>query len=312
MYSLMVFLGLVAYIVTLLAVVKVEKIGRYTANRMIFLSVIGFAVLGISAFILNSVFHTIETGYIIIGGITWLGGVIGAVPFMIFAFHKFVPKAKGNALNYFSLFIPGLVIGHAFGRMGCFFAGCCYGGVTDSIFGVVFPEGSLAAEQYPSGDGTSLPVWPTQLFEACFEFALFLVMMIFRKKLKKYNIEIYCIAYGIFRFLIEFLRGDDRGATGMALTPSQIMSIILLIGAVCLILFRNGVILKKLNAKCAVWREEAAAYDDTAPAPSRADGTAVAAVAPAEALKQLHELFEQGIITREEYEVKKKDLLNRM
>lgn len=308
----MVFLGLVAYIVNLLAVVKVEKIGRYTANRMIFLSVIGFAVLGVSAFILNSVFHTIETGYITIGGITWLGGVIGAVPFMIFAFHKFAPKAKGNALNYFSLFIPGLVIGHAFGRMGCFFAGCCYGGVTDSIFGVVFPEGSLAAEQYPSGDGTSLPVWPTQLFEACFEFALFLVMMIFRKKLKKYNIEIYCIAYGIFRFLIEFLRGDDRGATGMALTPSQIMSIILLIGAVCLILFRNGVIFKKLNAKCAVWREEAAAYNDTVPAPSRADGAAVAAVAPAEALKQLHELFEQGIITREEYEAKKKDLLNRM
>ncbi len=306
MYSLMVFLGIVAFFaIYFILVEKGERLDRFTSNRMIFAGALGIVVLYASAFVLNSLFHTIEKGEIVIGGITWLGGVLGAFPFTIFAIHKLVPRAKGDALAYFSMLIPGLVIGHAFGRLGCFFGGCCFGKVTDSIFGVSFPEGSTAANLYPGGpNGGSLPVYPTQLFESLFEFILGLVLILSYKKLKRYNVEIYLIAYGVFRFLMEFLRGDDRGATRIWFSPSQLMCILLLVAAVLLILYRNGVIFKKLGAKCAVWREEAKKN----PTPVRKKR----GESPADTLRKLYELKEDGILSEEEYETKKRDLLDRM
>ncbi len=307
MYTLMVILGAVAYYITFRVIVKKEKIARRTADRLLLVSILGFIVLYLSAFIFNSIFHSIEKKKLTVGGITWLGGVLGAVPFTLFAIHKLVPKARGNALYYFSLILPGLVIAHGLGRLGCFFGGCCYGGVTDSIFGVSFPAGSSAANKYPaSPGGPSLPVLPTQLFEAVFEILLYVVMLLlrFRKEWKGYNIEIYCISYGVFRFVLEFFRGDDRGGTGLGLSPSQIMSIVLLIGAACLILFRNRLIFKKLYAKCEVWREKAALYDDTAPLPAKRN--------PLDEIKQLHSMMEEGILTKEEFEEKKTELLKRL
>ncbi len=304
MYALMVVLGAVGYYVTFRVIIKKEKIARRTADRLLFVSILGFLVLYVSAFVFNSIFHSIEKKRIVLGGITWLGGVLGAVPFTIFAIHKLVPKAKGNALYYFSLLLPGLVLAHGIGRLGCFFGGCCYGGVTDSVFGVRFPEGSSAAKLYPGPDGRSLPLLPTQLFEAVFEILLYVAMLLLRKKWKGYNVEIYCISYGVFRFVMEFFRGDDRGGTGLGLSPSQIMSLVLLLGAACLILYRNELLFKKLYAKCAVWREKAALYDDTAPIASKRD--------PIDDVKRLHSLMEEGIITKEEFEEKKKEILKRL
>ena len=305
MYSVMVFLGIVAFFITYFVIVeKKEGVERASSNRLLFSSALGIAVLGLSAFVFNSIFHSIEKGKIVLGGITWLGGVIGAFPVMVLLIHRLVPQAKGNALYFFSLLIPGIVIGHAFGRIGCFLGGCCYGKVTDSIFGISFPEGSSAANLYPAEGGGSLPVFPTQLFEAVFEFILFAVLIIFRKKLKKYNVEIYLIAYGVFRFIMEFLRGDDRGTTGFFLSPSQFMCIILLITAVLLILYRNNVIFKKLNEKCLVWQQEA--VQTTTGSPKKKADASLAT------LKELHSLMEAGVITEQEYQEKKKDILKRL
>ena len=304
-YSLMVFLGIVAFFVTyFLYVEKGEKLDRITSNRLLFVSILGIAFLGFSAMFFNSLFHTIEAGEIRIGGITWLGGVLGGVPFTVFLIHKLVPKAKGRALYYFSLLVPGLVIGHAFGRLGCFFGGCCYGRVTDSIFGVIFPEGSLAAQQYPGENGASLPVLPTQLFESVFEFVLFFVLVIFRKKLKPYNLLIYFFAYGVFRFSMEFLRGDDRGSTGFALSPSQFICILLLIAAVLILLFYRGILFKGLAQKCAVWQEQAAAAVAVPVRSSRRN--------PIGEIEELHRLMKAGIISEEEFEEKKAELLKRI
>ena len=265
----------------------------------------------------DSLFHFIEEGQIVSGGITWLGGVSGAFPTMVLLIHYFVPKKKGDALNTFSLLIPGTVLAHALGRVGCFFGGCCYGKVTDSVFGVTFPVGSIAAKTYPL-DPTDLentvsqPVLPTQLYEAVFELVLFILMMVFYKKLRKYFVETYCFAYGTFRFLLEFLRGDDRGATGFALSPSQIMSIILLVTGVLLVLYRKGVIFRGLAGKCVKWKAAADALP-WPPAPKAPFGTQAAmAPAPTDTLRELHKLFEDGILSKEEYEKKKEDILKRM
>ena len=322
-YSLMIGVGALAFLIYYLSfVVKKEKIDRITSNRIVFSGVLGFAVLGVSAFIFNAIFHSIEEGEIVVGGITWLGGVIGLIPAMLYLLHYFVPKERGNEINRLSTLLPGVVIAHAFGRLGCFFGGCCYGGPTDSWLGVVFPAGSSAGYAYPDinstphtiGEGDaiktiyqSVPVLPTQLIEALFEIILFIVMIAFYKKFKHHNIEIYCFVYGTFRFILEFWRGDDRGNTGFVLSPSQLMSIILFIFATLLILFRRGIIFKNLAKKCEAWREVA----KTAPAggtspfmnnSQRATNT----------IKELHKLKEDGIITDEEFEEKKKEILKRI
>lgn len=296
-FQLMIFFGVIAFYLTFRLTCKAEGIGKITRARLFSVCLFGIAVLGASAFFFNSLFHTIENKKLSIGGITWLGGVVVAFPVTILLIHKLVPKAKGRALYYFSLLIPGIVIGHAFGRMGCFLGGCCYGGVTDSIFGVSFPEGSSAAHVYPAVSGRSLKVFPTQLFECVFELLLFIVMMLSRKKTKGYNIEIYAVSYGIFRFLIEFLRGDNRGATGIGVTPSQLLSILLIISAFFLILFRKGYIFKRLNEKCKVWQVEADALDDR-------DGVYE--------IQRLYALYKKGVITEEEYNEKKKEMLNKL
>ncbi len=331
MYSLMIVVGAVSFLIYYkFRVERGEGVDRISSNRIIFTSILGFIVLGASAFIFNGIFHSIEKGAIAFGGITWLGGVIGAVPAMYYLIHVFVPKEKGNAVNRFSTMLPGLVLAHAFGRLGCFFGGCCFGGRTDSFLGVSFPAGSPAGKLYPDTSSTatkvvdvlnsagekigeeilypSLPVLPTQLIEAVFEIILFVVMMILYKKCKHYNFEIYAFVYGAFRFTLEFFRGDDRGATGIGITPSQFMCIILWVGAVLLILFRNRKVFKKLYAKCAVWRAEAV----SAPAGAVNIPFVNSGKRTADSIRELHRLKEDGIITEEEFKEKKAELLKRM
>ena len=294
-------IGVAASIALFIWAERREGLRRYTVNRMIFAMIIGLIVMWISAFLFNSLFHSIELGEIRFGGITWLGGVIGCFIFMIIAFHVFVPEAKGNAFKYFSLMIPGMVLGHAFGRVGCFFAGCCFGRPTTSFLGVVFPEGSIAANTY--GYGT--PVLPTQLFEAVFELALFVVMISTFKKTRYFECEIYMIAYGAFRFILEFFRGDDRGSTGFFLTPAQFFCVLMAVFGVFTILTRKGITFKKIHAKLLLWQNQAIEQMEIVDKQVE-DSKAM------ESIGKLYELKQKGIISETEYEERKKKLLEKI
>ena len=283
-YAVFMWLGAIAFICVLVWIVeKREKTDRKTVNRILIITAIGAIALYAFAFFFNSLFHSLEEGELVLGGITWLGGVLGAFPLTVFLLHKFCPRIKGNALFYFNLLVPAIALGHAFGRVGCFFAGCCYGKPTDAFLGVQFP---LLNEK----------VYPTQLFEAAFEFAFFGVCVAFYKKLREHFLEGYLFGYGVFRFLLEFMRGDDRGGLGIFLSPSQVICLLMLIAGVLLILYRKGMIFKTLYKKAAAWRAESEKYGVYL----RED--------VAVALKKLKGLQQDGLLTSEEYESYKKQL----
>ena len=309
MYSLMMAIGGIAcLLVIFVTFTRYEKVQKDTLHRLFFVTILGAGAMGISAFILNSLFHSIQEQKIVIGGITWLGGVLGAIPATIALLHYLVPEAKGKALYFFSLMVPGMVLAHAFGRIGCYFGGCCYGMPTDSWMGIMFPPESHAAHKIMTQYGANVAVFPTMLVEAVFELVLFVVMMATRRKTKKYNIEIYAFAYGVFRFIMEFFRGDNRGGTGFFLTPSQLMSILLWIGATCLILYRNGIIFKNLAKKCQQWQEEF----KLDLIKKKEDRRCCATLSATNAIREVHKLYEDGIISKEEYEKTKKKLLERI
>lgn len=172
--------------------------------------------------------HTLREGFVFYGAL--IGGLGGVA---IYSLNKKLP--------FFSLtdyFIPGLVLGHAFGRIGCFFAGCCYGMECETPISIVFPTGGAA----PAG----IPLLPTQLMESAFLFLLcaFLVWRLTKKKPFGTVSGWYMVLYGVWRFVIEFFRSDERGAVG-ALSTSQFISLFVFAGGVALLLLVKFGVLKK-------------------------------------------------------------------
>ena len=129
------------------------------------------------------------------GGSVFYGGVIGGLIGGLIYIKNYGVN-PGKAFNLLAISIP---LGHFFGRIGCFLAGCCYGEHTDSIFGVIFPEGPVHAV-------ATGPVHPTQLYEAFFNLMLFLFLFYLFTKWKKHKPYIftglYLVFYSTFRFFI--------------------------------------------------------------------------------------------------------------
>ncbi len=153
-------------------------------------------------------------------GFVFYGGLIGGLVLALLAgrFHRF---DSVSLLRKYVFLIP---FAHAFGRIGCFFAGCCYGIPYEGPGAVIFPESSFA----PAG----VSLFPIQLTESAGLFVISLILAYFSlKKRSRYTTEIYLIVYGIFRFFLEFLRSDDiRGHFGV-LSTSQWISLLLILFA---------------------------------------------------------------------------------
>ena len=127
------------------------------------------------------------------------------------------------------VFVPGLALGHAFGRVGCFAAGCCYGRETHVPWAVTF-RNPLANEIV--GTPLNVPLHPTQLYEMLLELCncLFLVWLIRRKKFEGEIIGAYMMIYGVGRYFIEFFRDDPGRGTFLGfMSGTQAISIGLVI-----------------------------------------------------------------------------------
>lgn len=144
------------------------------------------------------------------GGLTYYGGVILALPGGLWFAHR---KGLG-ALRAADIVAPVLMLGLFFGRLGCFFNGCCYGSPTSAWVGVAFPKHAM-------------PVHPTQLYEAALALALFFVLHFVIARRKRGHGEVFgwmLALYGVIRILLEILRADERGSLG-PFSTSQLLSI---------------------------------------------------------------------------------------
>ncbi|MBQ4493743.1 MAG: prolipoprotein diacylglyceryl transferase [Elusimicrobiaceae bacterium] len=158
-------------------------------------------------------------------GFVFYGGFIGAVlALFLYTKNKKIPFVKAT-----DFFAPALALGHAIGRIGCFLAGCCYGKPTHSFLGVMFNNPDTLVPHHLQ----HTHLYPTQLFESFANFVLFFILAkIYKKQDNTGKTSLtYIMGYALIRFIIEFFRGDDRGGTLLGMYPSQIIALILFLGA---------------------------------------------------------------------------------
>lgn len=221
MYGIMIAVGILACFLVLYLYSKRlgvdTRLVDFAFYDGVFSIVVGFGAAALVQATLNYIAHP-ELGFRLGSGITVVPGLIGGAGFFLLVYFLLRKRLSLHLLNILPIIPCCITVAHAFGRIGCFFAGCCYGRETDSVFGVVFKY-------------STRKVLPTQLFEAVFLFLLFAVLtFLVLKRRFPYTLSVYLVAYGIFRFILEFFRGDDRGQLfGGALSPSQVGSILYLL-----------------------------------------------------------------------------------
>ena len=150
-------------------------------------------------------------------GVTFYGWLIGCIS----GWYIFAVVAKLRFLFVLNFFAPMLALAQAFGRVGCFLGGCCYGRPSGCSIGVRFPEQSLPWTYYGE-----LPLFPVQLIDSCWLLLVFIVL--WRMCRFENRIAMYLILIGTGRFFVEYLRGDVRGTFfGLGLlSPAQFMSVV--------------------------------------------------------------------------------------
>jgi phosphatidylglycerol:prolipoprotein diacylglycerol transferase len=139
------------------------------------------------------------------------------------------------------LIAPALALGHGFGRIGCFSAGCCYGSECALPWAAVF-KNEYASEL--TGVHLNTPLHPVQLYEAVLNFLNFGILYVILKK-KKFDGQVfafYIVNYSVIRFFTEYFRGDHsekiyfiRGATPLSsLSLPQLFCLLGLLGGAVL------------------------------------------------------------------------------
>jgi phosphatidylglycerol:prolipoprotein diacylglycerol transferase len=176
------------------------------------------------------------SAYMLQAGGVFFGGLLGALAVSIW----YVRRHQMPVLKCCDVFAPGIALGHAIGRLGCFAAGCCYGKATDSFLGVTFT--SRLAHEY-TGVPLGIPIHPTQLYEFAVEMANFGILMWLFKR-KSFDGQVmgtYLFLYGIARYFLEYLRDDgERGLIlGGIMTTTQSIAIALVVAGGVLWLRRS-------------------------------------------------------------------------
>lgn len=210
-YALCILLGMIAGLYVAMRRSRTYGIGTRAGTVGYLFAVIGAMIGGKTFFVIQGLPQFLEGGdvtlesflfYVGDAGQVFYGGMIGALSFVYFA-------ARIEKMSYYAMLdplLPALPLAQAFGRVGCFMAGCCYGLPGDIGF-------SLPGAHADPG----VRVFPIQLMESACVFCIFVLLIeLSRKKVPCGTLlGTYLAAYGTARFVLEFFRGDAvRGFIG--------------------------------------------------------------------------------------------------
>lgn len=187
----------------------IENIGRGSDRN---LAGLGDMFAGLFTFDLQRIADGIQNFG---AGLVFFGGLMGGT----LAVTLLLRKRKMPWLPTADMVAPFLILGYAVGRVGCFMVGDDYGIASNLPWAMTFPKGLPP---------TIVPVHPTQIYEVIAGFAIFAFLMNYRKK-KQFAGQVffvYMILMGTERFLIEFIRTNNRYILG--LSGAQIIALLLI------------------------------------------------------------------------------------
>ncbi|MDR1417560.1 MAG: prolipoprotein diacylglyceryl transferase [Endomicrobium sp.] len=187
---------------------------------LVFFGIVGARVFYVLTNLKDYITNPLDIFKVWQGGLVYYGGFITIVTFSII-----YCKVKNiQILLLGDFFSPALALGHAIGRIGCFFSGCCYGRETNMPWSVVFKDKQSLAV-------LGQHLHPTQIYESLGNLFIFLILLFYMKKVRETGtvFAVYLILYAILRFVVEYFRGDDRGMYYFGFSISQNISIILFV-----------------------------------------------------------------------------------
>jgi phosphatidylglycerol:prolipoprotein diacylglycerol transferase len=161
------------------------------------------------------------------GGSVFYGGLLGGM----LTSGLYLIRKKDRA-DYADLGAVAVPLFHTFGRLGCFLTGCCYG--VESDIGFVYHHAISAG-----ANGVSR--FPVQLVEMGLNIALFFLLHSWLRKGKQKGrlMQWYLLIYPVYRFVLEFFRGDDYRGFLFGLSTSQFISLLILLGNLIITLCRK-------------------------------------------------------------------------
>lgn len=163
-----------------------------------------------------------STGLVFYGGL--IGGIIGAL---------IAINANQYDLDlYATSIIPCIPLGHAFGRIGCLLAGCCYGLHYEGLFAI-----------HSSYADPSETLFPIQAIESLLNVFLYLYLVIYTRKNHNglITLAVYIVCYSVARFILEFFRGDLIRGIYLGFSTSQwISAFLVFVGAIVIALSKRG------------------------------------------------------------------------
>lgn len=223
-YGFMMALGVACAIWFMYVQAKKQSLNASKMVDMVFYTII-IALLGAKAVLLvsNFSYYTSNPGELLSlarsGGV-FQGGLAAGIIFALFYMRKHkLPTWKTG-----DIIVPALALGHAFGRIGCFCAGCCYGRPAASALGVEFHNNYA---HNLTGIPIDHAIHPVQLYEAILNFINFFVLFLILKK-KKFDGQVfsfYIINYSLIRYFTEFYRGDHADRVFFIKSASPYLSI---------------------------------------------------------------------------------------
>ena len=236
-YLIFLCLALISAIIVYRIMADVRKIESKLYNFCLF-TAIGAMVVGyFSAVLFQGLYNIATYGRFYIMGATFYGGLIGGSGFFL-AIYFFVgnivfKEDKIHLKRFFDIAdiaACSITIAHSLGRVGCLLVGCCHGRVTKEWYGI-----NMWVDLNGDGVLEYAKLVPTQLFEAVFLALLFFYIVLRVKDKQTYCLQIYMCVYGVWRFIIEYMRNDYRGTTVIeSVTPSQLIAILMVLGGAAL------------------------------------------------------------------------------